>query len=195
MSARLPFWSGCLVELALLAAAAAMSAAFGVPLFADFHWNGADLLLGIAATGPLLLGFRLFLTSSVRPLRGIRDFLESAVRPALGHWNLPQLAFVSVLAGICEETFFRAVLQGGLDPVIGSWPALLLAAVCFGLCHVITPTYALLAAVVGIYLGAIWLLTGNLLVPIVAHAVYDFVALTWFLKCGLRRSRSHGETP
>jgi uncharacterized protein len=192
MTTRLPFWLGCLVELALLAAAAALSAAFAVPLFADLHWNGTDLLLGIAATGPLLLGFRLFLVSNVRPLRRIRDFLESAIRPALGRWSMPQLAIVSVLAGICEETLFRSVLQGGLHAAVGAWPALLLAATCFGLCHSITRTYAVLATVVGIYLGAIWLLTGNLLVPIVAHAVYDFVALTWFLKCPLRRSGSHG---
>jgi hypothetical protein len=52
-----------------------------------------------------------------------------------------------------------------------------------------------LAAIVGIYLGAIWLLTGNLLVPIVAHAVYDFVALTWFLKGGLGRTKSSGLIP
>jgi len=37
--------------------------------------------------------------------------------------------------------------------------------------------YALLAGVVGLYLGGLYLLTGNLLVPIVVHALYDVVAL------------------
>jgi uncharacterized protein len=49
-------------------------------------------------------------------------------------------------------------------------------------CHWITRTYALLAALVGLYLGGLWLWTGNLLVPIVAHALYDFVALIWILR-------------
>jgi membrane protease YdiL (CAAX protease family) len=34
-----------------------------------------------------------------------------------------------------------------------------------------------LAALIGAYLGFVFLLSGNLLVPIIAHAVYDVVAL------------------
>ncbi len=47
----------------------------------------------------------------------------------------------------------------------------------FGLAHAISPTYAVAAAVVGVYLGAIFLLSGNLLVSVVAHGAYDLVAL------------------
>ena len=35
----------------------------------------------------------------------------------------------------------------------------------------------MLAAVVGAYLGALFVASGNLLVPILAHALYDLVAL------------------
>ena len=45
-----------------------------------------------------------------------------------------------------------------------------------------------MAAVVGIYLGLLWLATGNLLVPIVTHGVYDFAALVWLLR------RYHAQT-
>ena len=41
---------------------------------------------------------------------------------------------------------------------------------------------ALLAGVVGLYLGGLYLLTGNLLVPIVVHALYDIVALGYLRK-------------
>ena len=34
----------------------------------------------------------------------------------------------------------------------------------------------------GLLLGGLWIATGNLLVPIVAHAVYDFLALVWLVK-------------
>ena len=37
-------------------------------------------------------------------------------------------------------------------------------------------------AIAGLYLGALWLVSGNLLAPILAHACYDFLALLWFLK-------------
>ena len=43
--------------------------------------------------------------------------------------------------------------------------------------NLITPTYGVLAALIGVYLGWVWLASGNLLAPVVAHALYDFVAL------------------
>jgi membrane protease YdiL (CAAX protease family) len=54
------------------------------------------------------------------------------------------------------------------------------ASVLFGLLHPITPGYIVLATLLGAYLGAIWIYNGNLLSVMVAHAVYDFVAL-WYL--------------
>ncbi|MBM4076959.1 MAG: CPBP family intramembrane metalloprotease, partial [Planctomycetes bacterium] len=48
----------------------------------------------------------------------------------------------------------------------------------FGLAHSITPLYALLASLLGLYLGIIFIALGteNLIAPIVAHSLYDFVA-------------------
>ena len=40
----------------------------------------------------------------------------------------------------------------------------------------------MLAGLFGLYLGALWLLTGNLLVAIAAHAVYDFFALLYLVR-------------
>ena len=45
-----------------------------------------------------------------------------------------------------------------------------------------TLAYAMLAALVGGYLGWLHLASGNLLVPILAHALYDFVALRLLLR-------------
>jgi len=47
----------------------------------------------------------------------------------------------------------------------------------FGLAHCLTPAYAVLAAIVGAYLGSLFALTGNPLLPILAHALYDLPAL------------------
>jgi len=58
----------------------------------------------------------------------------------------------------------------------------LIASVLFGLFHPITPTYAALAAAIGLYLGWLWLACGNLLTPIVTHALYDFLALAYLVK-------------
>jgi membrane protease YdiL (CAAX protease family) len=54
--------------------------------------------------------------------------------------------------------------------------------VLFGLLHLVTPTYAVLAALMGGYLGWLYVRTGNLLVAIIVHALYDFFALSYFVK-------------
>ena len=48
--------------------------------------------------------------------------------------------------------------------------------------HLVTVEYALITAFIGAYLGALYLTSGNLLVPIVTHAVYDFLALFYLFR-------------
>ena len=62
------------------------------------------------------------------------------------------------------------------------WVGLIAGGVLFGLAHCITPTYALLAGLIGLYLGWLWIATGNLLVPITTHAVYVFLALVYLIR-------------
>jgi uncharacterized protein len=52
----------------------------------------------------------------------------------------------------------------------------------FGAAHLLTWTYAIIAAFIGAYLGLLWIWTGNLMTPMITHAVYDFVALVYFLR-------------
>jgi membrane protease YdiL (CAAX protease family) len=73
-------------------------------------------------------------------------------------------------------------LQAAFSGLWGPWVGVPVAAAVFGLLHMITPTYALLAAGMGIYLGCAWLATDNLLAVVVAHAVYDFIALIYLLR-------------
>ena len=66
--------------------------------------------------------------------------------------------------------------------MVGDWIALVGVAILFGLLHAVNVAYAVLAALMGLYLGWLWMATGNLAVPIVAHAVYDFLALVYILR-------------
>ena len=65
--------------------------------------------------------------------------------------------------------------------MLGDWMAIVSVAIVFGLLHAVNAAYAVLAALMGLYLGWLWMATGNLAVPIVAHAVYDFLALVYIL--------------
>ena len=55
-------------------------------------------------------------------------------------------------------------------------------AVLFGLVHPLTPAYLVLAALAGAYLGWTYVASGNLLVPVLAHALSDFAALAWLVR-------------
>ena len=77
---------------------------------------------------------------------------------------------------------FRGLIQGALGRWLGPGPGLALASLCFVLLHPITPAYVVIASLMGAYLGGVWLASGNLLVVIVAHALYDFVALLILLR-------------
>jgi membrane protease YdiL (CAAX protease family) len=118
----------------------------------------------------------------VGPLAHIRRFFNEVARPIFEPLTVPDLAVVSLVAGLGEELLVRGVIQAALARWLGDWSGLLLASALFGLLHPITKTYAVLAALAGVYLGLVWMLTGNLLVVIIAHAVYDFVMLTWLLR-------------
>jgi membrane protease YdiL (CAAX protease family) len=87
------------------------------------------------------------------------------------------------------EGVLREVIQGGSARHIGTIPALALASVIFGVFHLVTKTYALIATLIGAYLGILWMVVGNLLAPIATHAVYDFVALAYFLRAHVRQGR------
>jgi uncharacterized protein len=181
-SPRLHFYFGCFMEAALLGVAALLGWLFDYRLFQDLGWCLGDAAWGVVATAPMLLGFWWMLRSSSNYAAGIRRFLEHVIRPMFGGWSVVQLAVISLLAGLCEEVLFRGALQGGLTDVTGKWGALAVSSIAFGLAHPVSKQYIMAAGVIGFYLGVLFIVTGNLLVPIVAHGVYDFCALMWFLR-------------
>jgi membrane protease YdiL (CAAX protease family) len=46
----------------------------------------------------------------------------------------------------------------------------------------LSATYAILAALIGLYLGLLLIWTGSLLAPAVAHGLYDFIALLYLVR-------------
>lgn len=132
---------------------------------------------GIAGAIPMLMLFGVTYVYPMGPLKAIKQFLIEALGPSLSACTWYDLVWVAFLAGFSEELMFRGVIQKSLGH-FGWWVGLLASNVLFGLAHAITPTYILLAALLGIYLGLLFQLIGqqNLLVPIVTHTLYDLVA-------------------
>ena len=176
------FFVGCVVELGLLVIAVGLGWLVGHPFLTGLRWDLRDALIGLLASVPLFGVFVWLLGSDLRWLVEIRQFLDEFLRPIFGQWSLAQIALISLFAGIGEEILFRGVIQGALESSGGPLPAIIVASLLFGLFHTITPAYALIATLIGIYLGAFKLMTNNLLTPIIIHSLYDFVALVYFLK-------------
>lgn len=97
------------------------------------------------------------------------------------------LAVLSILVvAPAEEYLFRGVVQGRLRNSFGPAGAILAASLLFGSLHfgnwVGSPGtlvgWGLLIAAVGVVMGVLYELTGNLAVPIVAHGAYNFVLFT-----------------
>jgi membrane protease YdiL (CAAX protease family) len=150
---------------------------------ARFHWDGLDALRGLAATLPLLVLFLLMTRWPVGPLARIKQFSNEVIRPLLAPCTLVDLIGISVLAGLGEEMLFRGVFQGAFTRWFGNpWLGVALASILFGLLHAITLTYALLAALMSVYLGWLWNVTDNLLVVVIVHGLYDFLVLLYLLR-------------
>jgi membrane protease YdiL (CAAX protease family) len=145
------------------------------PVETGFGW-------GTAATVPLLLGLAWMLSSTAGPVRRLVDLVVEQVGPLLSSLTIWQLALLAALAGFSEEILFRGVLQAGLSAWMPDLGALAVSSVLFGLVHFASREYAIMATVMGAYLGTLFLVQGSLLVPIVTHALYDFVALTWVVR-------------
>jgi len=147
---------------------------------------------GTAATLPMLVVLWLCLKCPRRPFVELARVIDEVLVPMFRNCRVSELAVISVLAGVGEEMLFRGIIQRlvetWIEGQLGTWISLATAAVLFGLAHRVTATYAMLAGLIGLYLGGIWIVTENLfaernlLVPITAHAVYDFIVLVFLLK-------------
>lgn len=99
-------------------------------------------------------------------------YLELILKPLV--W--PDLIWLGLLPGMSEELLFRGIMLPafGLNPI-----GLMLSSLFFGVLHLSGREqwpYMLWAMLVGGVLGACALWTGNLLVPIVAHASANWIS-------------------
>jgi membrane protease YdiL (CAAX protease family) len=182
MKAPLPFWLATAIESSLIVVALAVAMACAVPLESLGRWSWGEVAWGMAGALPMLIGFWWLMRWRHPSMSRIRKFIEQVLRPAMAGWTVAQLLAISLLAGLAEELLFRGVLQGGMTRWWGAIPAWLVASALFGMCHWITPAYAVMAGLMGCYLGGLWWWRESVVAPAVSHAVYDAVALIWLIK-------------
>ena len=152
---------------------------------AEPGWFHVDLrltILAVAATLPLWVAMYALNRWPIGPLARLRKIVDELLIPLFRNCTLLDLAVISLLAGIGEEALFRGVLQVVATRWLGELAGLVAASILFGLAHSITTTYAVLAALIGLYLGWLFALEGNLLLVMAIHALYDFGALIYLVR-------------
>jgi hypothetical protein len=180
------------VEGGMLVVALMLGYLLDCPILAQTVLDWQHMAVALAATVPLVAGFLVLYAWPAGPLIEIKRFLDQMVRRVFGQCSLLELAAISALAGLGEEFLFRGLIQGLAIRWLGVVGGLLVASALFGLAHLISVTYALLAALLGLYFGLLLLATGNLLVPAIAHGLYDLIALVLIIRWFGRREPERG---
>ncbi|MBB5519981.1 CPBP family intramembrane glutamic endopeptidase [Amphiplicatus metriothermophilus] len=158
-------------------AAVVLSLLLDTPLGPQFQWRWRDAAIGVAATIPLLGLLQWFMRSRIPAVEAFRR-AQIEFFSTIGFAFTPsRIALMAVGAGVGEELLFRGVLQSWAEGFLPLVFAIVLPNILFGALHARTIAYAAIAGLVGCYLGVLFWLTENLIAPIIAHALYDFVAL------------------
>lgn len=92
---------------------------------------------------------------------------------------LPALLASAIFPAISEELVFRGILFRWLEEFGGSWLALFLTSAFFGAAHIANPNASPIAAIgiafeAGVMLGAAYMLTRSLWLPMGIHAGWNF---------------------
>ncbi len=151
----------------------------GTPLLPQLSVSINAALVGVIATLPLAL-FLWWFSNTQNPT--LAEFRHSQIKffAEIGfEFTLPRIIVMAIVAGVSEEFLFRGVIQswiGGFAPVA---VALIASNIIFGLLHMRTVLYAVIAGLVGLYLGVVYIYTDSLLAPIITHGLYDYVALIY----------------
>jgi hypothetical protein len=139
--------------------------------------DAEGVVVGAAGALPMLALLFWCLRSTWGPMRRLVALVEERLGPYLANASAGGIVLLALLAGVGEELLFRGVIQVWLVERVSLWLAVAAASLLFGVGHWLSASYAVLASLIGAYLGVLFLLSGNLLAPMVAHAAYDLVAL------------------
>ena len=145
---------------------------------------------GLFATIPMLLSIVLTAMVPWRPLVELRELVQTKLAPLFRGMPSWALFLIAMGAGFGEEWLFRGfgvqgigwLLPDAWSPEVVQWTAILIVALVFGALHALTPMYFFLTFAMGIYFGYLVLLTDSLLPAVVAHGLYDYIALLYIMR-------------
>jgi membrane protease YdiL (CAAX protease family) len=135
-----------------------------------------DAMVGVAVALTLGVVNHLLLTRAPSNwlTDGVRGVYRETIVPLFRGLPLWGTIVIGVAAGVGEEWVFRGILQ----PLVG----LIAASALFGLAHIggaRMVAFGVWAAMMGVIMGGLAMVTGGLTAPMVAHGLYDILALEY----------------
>ncbi|MDD2658415.1 MAG: type II CAAX endopeptidase family protein [Methylococcales bacterium] len=178
------FKSACYFEASLVLVAVFLGWVANIDPFKNIYFSETAIALGVIGTAPLFLMFLAMEQMQGKSVTDIRKLLLNTLGPGLHRYHWTDLFILAAIAGVSEELLFRGVIQPWIEASWGMMAGLIVSNIAFGLVHAVTPLYAVLAALVGVYLGLSLDYGGdrNLLIPIIIHGFYDFLAFVALMR-------------
>lgn len=142
-----------------------------VPLL-SIQFTTQALLLSLALAGGITLCSGIIYRLWPAYRRSADYYLELVIKPLM--WT--DIIWLGLLPGLSEELLFRGVMLPALGLNIA---AVFISSVLFGVLHLSGNgqwPYVVWATIVGFALGYCALVTGNLVVPVVAHIITNLVS-------------------
>jgi len=137
-----------------------------------------DVLAGASAGAVMAAGALSLIRTRARLIARLRSDFVMVIR-LFERAKVPDLLLLSVLAGVAEELLFRGFLQQWLAGRVNLHVAILGTAILFGLAHAVSRSYFVFATVLAALLGYLYHITGSLPAAMLAHGLYDFLALVF----------------
>jgi uncharacterized protein len=194
------FAMAVVVEGGLALVALVLAWLFSVPVRDMFPKSASPLLTsvfrGVGVALAMLVIFFWMVHSSRAALRELRQQVESLIGEMFPSGSLAEFGLVALLAGVGEELLFRGVLQSVLSEWTTPVTGMLIASLLFAFAHALSKLYFMLALIIGLCFGWLVLQYNDLVAPMVAHSLYDFVALIYLSRASrLRLSEDNAPPP
>ncbi|TNE90468.1 MAG: CPBP family intramembrane metalloprotease [Deltaproteobacteria bacterium] len=169
--------STVILDVAMLGGAVGLGWITGLPWWENLgvSWWGAGVG---TASGLVLIGLIWRFVHRDGPLQALREAFRRDLRgvyEVLSPLGVGDLLFISLGAGLSEEALFRGFVEAAGEHWLGMGPVL--GAIAFGLAHPISRVYFVYAGAIGLVMSGLVVVGHGLFAAMVAHAVYDAVAL------------------
>ena len=128
------------------------------------------LLIGISTASVSWICYAL--GNRFKLLSGFRNFSKDFIAPLVSVLTWTDIILLAIISGFCEEILFRGIIQ--------KKTGLIMSSLAFGIFHDPScqqKSYIISAIVTGLILGTLYLKTGSLWAPIMAHVMHNAISL------------------